>query len=60
MAARGRLQKILLAKILKNLKSKIIQILLSHSPPHGNAGAGDIFKVLLKIKMAATVQLQFF
>ena len=33
MAARGQLQKNLGAK---NLKSEIIQILLSHSPPYGD------------------------
>ena len=36
MAARGQLQKIVLAQKLKNLMSEIIQILLSHSPPYGN------------------------
>ena len=40
----------------KNLKSEIIQILLSDSPPYGD----DFFKVLLKFKMAATDQIQFF
>ena len=50
MAARGQLKKICGRKNSKT-QSKIIQILLSHSPP---------FKVLLKFKMAATDQLQFF
>ena len=36
MAARGQLQKNLWAQKLKNLKSEIIQILLSHSPPYGD------------------------
>ena len=36
MAARGQLQKILWAQKLKNLKSEIIQILLSHPPPYGD------------------------
>ena len=35
MAARGQLKKFVDAKSLK-LKSEIIQILLSHSPPYGD------------------------
>ena len=35
MAPRGQLQNILWAQKLSNLKSEIIQILLSHSPPYG-------------------------
>ena len=40
-------------------KSKNIQILQSHSPRYGDVQV-SFFKVLLKFKMAATVQLQFF
>ena len=58
LSARGQLQKNLWVQKLKNPKSEIIQILLSHPPPYGDAG--DIFKVLLKFKMAATDQLKFF
>ena len=36
MAARGRLQFFLWAQKFQNLKSKIIQILLSHSPQYGD------------------------
>ena len=36
MAARGQLQKNLWAQELKNLKSEIISISLSHSPPYGD------------------------
>ena len=36
MAAKGQLQKNLWAQKLKNLKSEIIQMLLSHFPPYGN------------------------
>ena len=35
MAARGQLQIFLWAQKLQNLKSEIIQILLSHSPRYG-------------------------
>ena len=37
-----------------------MQILQSHSPRYGDRCAGDFFKVLLKFKMAATDQQQFF
>ena len=37
MAARCQLQKIFWAQKLSNLKSEIIQISLSHSPPYENA-----------------------
>ena len=36
MTAKGQLQKNLWAQKLKNLKSEIIQILLSHSPRYGD------------------------
>ena len=36
MAARGQLQIFLWAQKLQNLKSEIIQILLSHSPQYGD------------------------
>ena len=36
MATRGQLQNILWAQKLQNLKSEIIQILLSHSPRYGD------------------------
>ena len=36
MAARGQLQKNLWAQKLENLRSEIIQILLSHSPRYGD------------------------
>ena len=36
MTARGQLQIVLWAQKLQNLKSEIIQILLSHSPRYGD------------------------
>ena len=60
MAARGQPQVFLRAQTLKkNVKSEIIQILLSHSPQYGDVQV-TFFKVLLKFKMAARDQLQFF
>ena len=52
MAAKGQLKFFLWAQKLKNLKSEIIQILLSHYPPSGN-----VHVILLKFKMATTNRL---
>ena len=51
MAARCQLQFFLWEQKLQNLKSEIIQILLSHSPRYGDVQV--FFRVLLKFKMAA-------
>ena len=58
MAARGELQSFLWAQKLQNLKSEIIQILLSHPPRRGDVQV--FFKVLLIFKMAAMDKLYFF
>ena len=55
MAARSQLQDFLWAQ---NLTSEIIQFLRSHSPQYGDVQV--IFLSLLKLKMAATDQFQFF
>ena len=44
MAARGQLQFFLCVQKLQNLKSEIIQILLSHSPRYG-----DVQVIFLRI-----------
>ena len=36
MAARGQLQNVLWAQKLQNIKSEIVQILLSHYPRYGD------------------------
>ena len=60
MAAKGQLQKILWAqKLLKSLKVRNYSNFTITFPTIGRC-AGDIFKVLLKFKMAATDPLQFF
>ena len=59
MAAKGQLQIFLWAQKLQNLKSGIIQILLSHSPRYGDVQV-IFLKVLLKFKMAAMRNFIFF
>ena len=59
IATRGQLQKILWAQKLKNLEVRNYSNLAITFPTTWRC-AGDIFKALLKFKMAAMDQLQFF